>query len=83
MVSKINLETVVPIGMVFAIVGGAFWLGAMYRESQQTQMMLQESKREIQEFRKEYKEDYKYLNQKIDKILVSNNEKKVALIDEK
>ena len=70
--NKIDINTMIPVSIVITIVGGAFWLGAMYRENQQTQSMLQE-------FRKEYKADMAYINQKIDKILLSNNEKKVAL----
>lgn len=70
--SKLSLDTVVPMGMVISFIGGAFWLGTMHKETQQTQAMLVE-------FRKEYKQDMAYIIQKIDKISLSNPEKKLLL----
>ncbi len=81
MARTITHETAIDLALVLILISAAFSFGIMYHESTANTESINEVKKEILSFKAEYKEDFKYLNLKVDRLLGQNALKKVAIND--
>lgn len=81
--NKISLNTLLPLSVVMTILGGSFWFGVLYHEVQQGRKENERTLALMQEFKTEIKGDIQYLASKFDQFILMQNQKKVALLDQK
>ena len=79
MPNKITHQTAIDLALVLVLMSAAFSFGIMYHESSASIASVNDLKKEILLFKAEYKEDFKYLNQKVDRLLGLSAVKKVAV----